>query len=648
MNIFKFSILFCVLNSLFCTIHAQIKLPQLVRDSMILQRDANIKIWGWAKAKEKITVKFLNKSYKVITDENGKWLAILAPAKAGGPYTMELTASNKITLKEILIGDVWFCNGQSNMVHQMGIHDVLYANEIATANNLQIRHVTIPNNTSLNGPMNDLPPVFWKSVNPTDIRQFSAVAYFFAKNIFEKYKIPIGLINASVGGTPIEAWISEDGFKDFPAQLATIQKNKDTAYINDLRRRSFTSGPPLIPRQQTDIGTTGKWYNVNYIPKGWSNINVPGYWEDQGLNNFDGVIWYRKEIEIPQKLAGKAAKVHLGRIVDADEFYINGQRIGGTTYMYPQRRYAIGASVLKAGKNILVVRVSNNAGKGGFVPDKPYYIEIENEQIDLKGTWQYKVGDVIMPRLAGQAGTVVQPINAQNQPAALYNAMTSPATNFAIKGVLWYQGESNTGKAVEYAKLLPALIADTRNKFNSPNATYIVAQLPNYMDYSYVPQESQWAELRESQMKAAALTNTAVTVNIDLGEWNDIHPDNKKDVGERMALAARKLAYGEDIVYSGPTYQSHKIEGNKVTITFANTGSGIISNDAEELRGFAVAGADKKFVWAQVKIDGNNVMVWNNAIANPVYVRYAWADNPPNVNFYNKEGLPASPFRIGN
>jgi sialate O-acetylesterase len=633
---------------LFQQLAAQIKLPQLIRDSMVLQRDAKIKIWGWAKPKEKITVKFINKTYKTTTAASGKWMVEMQPTKAGGPYTMELTASNKITLKEILIGDVWFCNGQSNMVHQMGIHDVLYANEIATANYPQIRHVTIPTLNNLSGAADDLPTVYWKYANPTDIRQFSAVAYFFAKNIYEKYKIPIGLINASVGGTPIEAWISEEGFKDFPTQLATIQKNKDTAYINDLRRRAFTAGPPLTPRQQTDKGNIEKWYDVNYKPKGWHNINVPGYWEDQGLANFDGVLWYRKEIDIPQQLAGKAARIHLGRIVDADELYINGQRIGATTYMYPQRRYAIDASVLKPGKNIFVVRVTNKAGKGGFVPDKPYYIEIGNEQVDLKGTWQYKVGDVNMPRTFTPGGGGVQPVNAQNQPAALFNAMTAPATNFAIKGALWYQGESNTGNAAEYAKLLPALIADTRNKFNSPNATYIVAQLPNFMDYSYVPLESQWAVLRESQMKATAIPNTAVTVNIDLGEWNDIHPDNKKDVGDRMALAARKLAYGEDIVYSGPTYKEHKIEGNKITITFSNTGTGIVSNDDEDLRWFAIAGTDKKFVWAKAKIEGNNVIVWNDAVANPMYVRYAWADNPPNINFYNKEGLPASPFRIGN
>jgi sialate O-acetylesterase len=644
-------IFFFALLAIGCNIlHAQIKLPQLVRDSMILQRDTKIKIWGWAKPSEKVAVKFLNKTYKTKAGADGKWLTELAPAKAGGPYTMELTASNKIVLKDILLGDVWFCNGQSNMVHQVGIHDVAYANEIATANNPQIRHVFIPTLNNMNGPADDLPPVYWKSTNPVDIRQFSAVAYFFAKNIYEKYKVPIGLINASVGGTPIEAWISEDGFKDFPTQMATIVKNKDTAYINGLRRRAFTGGAPLTPRQQTDKGTIGKWYDVNYKPKGWSNINIPGYWEDQGLANLDGVLWYRKELDIPQNLAGKAARVHLGRIVDADELYINGQRIGGTTYMYPQRRYAVAEGVLKPGKNLFVVRVTNNAGKGGFVPDKPYYIEIANQQIDLKGTWQYKVGDVVMPRALGFGPTdrFVQPVNAQNQPTALFNAMTAPATNFAIKGALWYQGESNTGNAVEYAKLLPALIADTRKQFNSPNATYIVAQLPNYMDFNYVPQESNWAVLRESQMKATDIPNTAVTVNIDLGEWNDIHPDNKKDVGERMALAARKLAYGENIVYSGPTYKEHKIDGNKVTITFANTGSGIVSIDDEELRWFAVAGADKRFVWAQAKIEGNNVIVWSDAVANPVFVRYAWADNPPNVNFYNKEGLPASPFRIGN
>jgi sialate O-acetylesterase len=622
--------------------YTQIKLPRLVRDSMILQRDAHIKIWGWASKDEKIAVKFNNKTYKTKADANGNWTVMLSPAKAGGPYTMDITAKNKISLKEILVGDVWFCSGQSNMVHQMGIHDVLYAKEITEANNPQIRQFWVQTMTNLQGPQNDFPSGYWKSAVGEDIRPFSAVAYFFAKKIYEKYHIPIGIINSSVGGTPIEAWTSEEGLKDFSEIQKTIQKNKDTAYTNSLSRPANTNRPQP---QITDLGLTGekKWFDVSYSPKGWKNINIPGYWEDQGIKDLNGVVWYRKEIDIPASMSGKPAKVFLGRIIDADVLYINGKQVGITTYQYPQRRYAVAADVLKAGKNIFVIKVTNTAGKGGFVPDKPYYIFSGHDTVDLKGTWQYKVGDVFIPRPPGGGGGFG--INAQNQPTALYNAMAAPAINYTIKGFVWYQGESNTGRAAEYATLQPAMINDWRIKWNLGELPFIYAQLPGFMDYNYIPSESNWALFRESQLKSLSVPNTTMAVTIDLGEWNDIHPDNKKDVGERLAFGALKIAYGENIVYSGPIYQSAMVEGNKIVISFHHTGSGLTTNDGEVPAEFAIAGEDKKFVWAKAKMEGDKIVVWSDAVAKPMYVRYAWADNPVNPNLYNKEGLPASPFR---
>jgi len=619
---------------------AQVKLPHLVRDSMILQRDANIKIWGWASKNEKIAVKFNGRSYKTRADGNGNWFVLLSPMKPGGPYTMDIAATNKISLKDILIGDVWICSGQSNMVHQMNIHDVTYAKDIAEANNPQIRHFWIPTLTNLQGPQDDLPTGYWKSAIGEDVRPFSAVAYFFAKKIYEKYHVPIGLINASVGGTPIEAWTSEDGLKDFSSLLAIVQKNKDTAYINDLNR---TAAANFIRPAQNDLGLIGekKWFDISYVPKGWRSINIPGYWEDQGIKDLDGVVWYRKEIDVPVSMTGKPAKVFLGRIVNADVLYINGKQVSATTYQYPQRRYNLPADLLKPGKNIFVVRITNTAGKGGFVPDKSYCLFAGSDTVDLKGEWHYKVGEVYIPRSGGIGGG----ISAQSQPSALYNAMIAPLINYSVKGFLWYQGEANTGRAEEYAKLQPAMINDWRNKWKKPDAPFLYVQLPGFMEYNYLPSESNWARLRESQLISLSVPNTAMAVAIDLGEWNDIHPDNKKDVGERLALAAFKLAYNENLVYSGPIYQSSKIEGNKIIISFDHSGSGLMTNDGEELAEFALAGADKKFVWAKAKIEGNTVIVWNDSMANPMYVRYAWADNPVNPNLYNKEGLPASPFR---
>ena len=634
------------------TANSQVKLPRLVRDSMILQRDAKINIWGWASKGEKIIVKFNSKNFKTTTSADGKWFVQLPPMKAGGPYTMDISASNKIFLKEILIGDVWICSGQSNMVHQMNIHDVLYAKDIAEANYPQIRHFWVPTLTSLQGPQEDLPTGYWKWANPEDVRPFSAVAYFFAKKIYEKYHVPIGLINASVGGTPIEAWTSEEGLKDFSSLVNTIQKNKDTAYINSMNRPPAGANANRAAPGQNDLGMLGekKWFDVSYIPKEWHSINIPGYWEDQGIKDLNGVVWYRKEIDVPPSMTGKPAKVFLGRIIDADVLYINGKLVGNTTYQYPQRRYNVPADLLKAGKNIFVIKVTNTAGKGGFVPDKPYCLFAGKDTIDLKGTWQYRVGEVYIPRTGLGGGGIA----AQNQPAALYNAMLAPTINYTIKGFLWYQGESNAGRPEEYAKLQPAQIVDWRNKWKQGDLPFLYVQLPGFMDYNYLPSESQWAMLRESQLKSLSVPNTGMAVAIDLGEWNDIHPDNKKDVGERLALAAEKIAYGENIVHSGPIYQSSTVDGNKITISFTNTGSGLVTNDGEELGEFAIAGADKKFVWAKAKIDGDKIIVWNDDMQSPMYVRYAWADNPVNPNLYNKEarpdgsvgrGLPASPFR---
>ena len=623
----------------------QIVLPQIVRDSMVLQRDAEINVWGWASANEKVTVSFNQKKYTTKATTAGKWKIVLGAMKAGGPYNMVITGKNKITLNNILIGDVWFCSGQSNMVHQLNIHDVTYANDIATANFPEIRQFWIPTLTSMEGPKDNLPTGFWKSAVGDDVRPFSAVAFFFARKIYEEYHIPIGIINSSVGGTPIEAWTSEEGLKDFPALISTIKKNKDTAYINSFARRGMAANAGRPRMQPQDKGLTGPktWYDITYDPPagGWKNIAVPGYWEDQGIKDLNGVVWYRKEIDVPATMVGKPARIFLGRIVDADVLYINGKQVGTTGYMYPQRRYAVPADILKAGKNIIVVKVTNNAGKGGFVPDKPYCLFAGSDTVDLKGYWKYKVGEVFVPGAGGFGGGGIA---AQNQPAALYNAMVAPVINYTIKGFLWYQGEANSGRGAEYAKLQPAQINDWRKKWQQGELPFLYVQLPNFMDANYLPSESQWAELREAQLKSLSVANTGMAVAIDLGEWNDIHPDKKKPVGDRLALIADKLVYGKDVICSGPIFKSAAVEGNKIILSFTNIGTGLVASDGEELREFAIAGADKKFVWAKAIIDGDKIIVSADAVANPLYVRYAWADNP-DVNLFNKEGLPASPFR---
>jgi sialate O-acetylesterase len=633
------TLLFFLGSLIFNQATAQVKLPQIIRDSMILQRDAKINIWGWASKGEKINVRFNGKTYRTKTGDDGKWKVQLLPMKAGGPYTMDISGKNTIHLRDILIGDVWFCAGQSNMVHQMKLHSVYYPDEIPNAHYPDIRQFWVPNTTDLVSPQKDLPGGSWKWANPEDVKEFSAVAYFFAKDLYAKYHVPIGIINASWGGIPIESMMSEESFKPFPDILKTIEKNKDTAYVNGVNREVFEASRNM--KRPEDKGHIEKWFSPSYVPKEWHRIAIPGYWADEGAKNLNGVVWYRREIEVPASMTKVPAKVFLGRIVDADELYINGVKVGSTGYMYPQRRYPIPDGVLKAGKNIFVVRVTNNFGKGGFVPDKPYELIAGNDTVDLTGYWQYKAG-LVNEHRRGFAGFGIA---LQNQPTALYNTMIAPLIDYTIKGFVWYQGESNTGKPDEYARLQPAMIADWRSKWKEGDLPFLFVQLPGFGDYNYLPSESQWAVFREAQAKSLSVPNTAMAVAIDLGEWNDIHPDRKKPVGDRLALAAEKIAYGENIVYAGPLYQSSKIEGDKIIISFTHTGEGLSTNDGEAPGEFAIAGEDKKFVWADAKIDGDKIIVSSDEVPNPKYVRYAWSDTPVNPNLINKEGFPAAPFR---
>ena len=633
-----------LMASLFTSqLFAQLRLPKLVSDGMVLQRGKELNIWGWARAGEKVKVKFKGKSYSAKSNNDGEWQIQLQAQEAGGPFTMEISDNkSKVTLKNILIGDVWLCTGQSNMVHYLGRHQERYAKEIASANHTAIRQFLTPSNPVLTGPAPDVPSGNWKEATPENILQFSVVAYFFAKNLYDKYEIPIGLINSSVGGTPIEAWTSAEGLRDFPEIETIIARNRDTAFVNRTNAKAQQYAQQRYSQLPQDKGLTEspKWFEGDYETKNWNTINIPGYWEDQGVRNLNGVVWYKKEIEVPANMVGKPARVALGRIVDADQLYINGKQVGNTTYQYPQRRYDIPSTILKAGKNTFTIRVTNQAGKGGFVPDKPYYLATSTDTIDLKGYWQYNIGAVYQPQPNGPAG-----ISLIHQPSALYNGMIAPFTNYPVKGFLWCQGESNASRnPKEYAKLQPAQIEDWRSKWGDEKLPFLFVQLPNFMEANYLPSESAWAELRNSQLKALKVPNTAMAVAIDLGEWNDIHPGNKKPIGDRLAIAAQKLAYGEEVTYSGPIYKSAQVNGKEVTLSFDHVGRGLISKDQAPLKWFALAGPDKQFSWAEAKIEGDRVVFESMQVTNPTYVRYAWADNPDKVNFYNKEGLPASPF----
>jgi len=644
-NIKTFGWLLCCHLLLVCqTAFCQVRLPALISDGMVIQRDTSVKIWGWAGEGEKVKIDFNGKTYNASAGTDGKWDVMISQSKAGGPYSMDIEADNHITLKNIMIGDVWVCSGQSNMELSMNRVKYRYQGVIANADNPAIRQFVVPDAYNFKQPQEDFKSGHWVSANPDSVLEFTAVGFFFAKELFEKYHLSIGLINTSLGGSPAQAWLSKDALKAFPEYLEAAKEFKDDAHIKQIIEEDKAVSDEWYNRlQQMDKGLQKgqkPWFDTTYDASQWATMNVPGYWADHEPGPVNGVVWFRKEINVPAAMAGKPAKLWLGRIVDADTTYVNGKIVGTVSYQYPPRIYDIPCSLLKAGRNIIVIRVINNSGRGGFIRDKPYKLSTKQRTIDLKGPWQYKLGAVMEP-LPGKTFIRWKPLG-------LYNAMIAPLLNYRIKGVIWYQGESNTGKPFEYHRLFAALMADWRAKWNQGDFPFLYVQLANFMEAKDNPCESNWAELREAQLKTLSLPNTAMAVTIDIGEWNDIHPLNKQDVGKRLALAARHLAYGEEeVVYSGPIYKSMKIDGNKIILTFTHTAGGLTTRTGDELKHFAIAGTDKRFIWAKAKIEGDKVIVWNDGINNPVAVRYGWADNPEGANLYNKEGLPASPFRTG-
>ena len=620
---------------------SQVRLPRLISDGMVLQRGAAAKIWGWAASNEEVSVHFIDSTYRTKANQAGDWSVTLSGLKAGGPYILQIKASNVVTVNDVMIGDVWVCSGQSNMELLMKGVRPIYENEIANSNNVFIRQFYVPQTYNFSTPQKDLPYGSWKSANPRNVLDFSAVAYFFGKALYEKYKVPIGLINSSLGGSPAESWMSEGALKDFPAYYKEAQRFKDSTVIKQIETSDNTRIQAwydlLNEEDKAYSDPRHVWYDTALSTSDWPTMKIPGYWSTSSLGHVNGVVWYRKKINIPLSFIDKEATLILGRIVDADSAFVNGVFVGTTSYQYPPRRYSIPAGLLHKGENTIAIRVINSSGDGGFVPDKTYAIVSGDSAVDLKGDWQYRLGAAMEP-LASQTFIRWKPLG-------LYNAMLAPLLNYRITGVVWYQGESNAAKPIEYRQLLPALVRDWRENWKQGNFPFLIVQLPNFMETKSEPSESDWALLREAQCKALSLPNTGMAVTIDIGEWNDIHPLDKKDVGDRLALAAQKVAYGDDhVVYSGPLYQSMKTDGNKIVLTFSNIGGGLIAKGTG-LKCFAIAGPDKKFVWADAKIEGDNVVVSSGKVLNPVAVRYAWSDNPDGANLYNKEGLPASPFR---
>ena len=631
---------------------AQVRLPKLVSDGMILQRGIPINIWGWAKSGESITVNFNNKIAKTIATNDGKWQLKLPAMLAGGPYQMEIKASNRIILKNILLGDVWVCSGQSNMELPMLRVKPKYETVIAQSENSNIRQFDVKRRFDFANKKEDFDYGEWIAANPDDVLNFTAVGYFFAKNLYQKYKVPIGLIKVAVGGSPAEAWISELGLKNFSTYQKLVNRFKDSTVVDSISQADNKKVSDWNRNiNQNDLGIANKWFNSDFYSSDWKSMKIPGYWDEQGIfkneklsvninpNNINGVFWFRNEIEISSTMVGKPALLILGTIVDSDKVYVNGVEIGSTSYQYPPRRYNVPAGLLKEGKNNIIIRVVSNSGLGGFTKGKDYALYIDAQSINLEGNWKAKLSYASKPMPGGF-------ISFQNQPSGLFNGMINPLLNYGIKGVIWYQGESNTGKAQEYTQLFKDLIVDWRSNWNQKNLPFLYVQLPNFMSPKPQPSESNWAQLREAQLNTLSLPNTGMAIAIDAGEYNDIHPLDKQTIGNRLSLVSQKVVYGEkNIVYSGPLYNSYQLNENQVILNFNSIGTGLTAKNGE-LKGFAIAGVDGKFIWAKAKIENNSVVVWSDEIDKPTAIRYAWADNPNTANLYNKEGLPASPFKV--
>lgn len=634
----KYVLLTCF-SWMLVTLHAEVRLSHFFSDHMVLQRDNPIKIWGWADKNETVKVQLDNQVAKTKADKYGRWTVSLESVRLGGPYTIEIEGKhNRLSLQDVYVGDVWLCSGQSNM--EMPVHgwgSVLnYQEEIQDASYQLIRafNVTKGMNTK---EQNDLEGT-WTVCSPQSVADYSAVAYFFARKLNQALNIPIGIINSSWGGTEIESWIPVDTYQKLPKSFN--EKYKEV-YIADFER--FVKDNEVNKQQyetamKNDLGTHEQWYEPSTDLSPWQKMPIPQIWE-KVLGDMDGIVWFRTTVTLTEEDVSREATLHLGPVDDEDITWINGIKVGEAQGYATSRLYEIPTGVLKEGDNVIVVKVTDHSGGGGIYGNAgELSLKTFKKNYPLAGEWLYRVST------SNKAFDYIT-ISPNMYYGLLYNAMINPLSRLAIKGAIWYQGESNVGWANEYRTLFPTMISAWRAKWGIEFPFYWV-QLANYMAKDEEPQKSEWAELREAQSTALSLPQTGQAVITDIGEGADIHPRNKQDVGLRLALIALQKTYGKNqMVSSGPVFKSMNSIGNKISIEYDCVGGGLsVQNKYGYIEGFAVAGADRKFEWAQAYLDGDKVVVYSTRVSHPVAVRYSWSNNP-DVNLFNKEGLPAVPFR---
>jgi len=612
-------------------------------DHMVLQRGIRPPIWGWTTPNARVMAEIDGQKAFGKAGPDGKWTIRLPKLEAGGPYTLTVKGEETVTFKDVLIGDVWICSGQSNMQQGVGAAKDP-EKERAAANYPRIRLFMTPMvfssrpEATVSGK--------WQVCTPENLFAdgwdgFSAVAYYFGRQLHKDINVPIGLVQTCWGGTPAEAWTSAQALAKMPDYATAVKAVADLDARQAENRQKYIDGL-MKWYAKNDQGTREVWQAEHLDDSSWKPINGRLDFESHGLGQFDGLVWYRISFTLPQENAGKPATLKLGAIDDYDTTFVNGQMVGHTENYAKARTYEVPAGLLKAGKNIIAIRVLDTGQIGGLTDD-PASLVIEPqraEPIPLSNGWKIKVSSAY----SNKAELPVEITLNQNTPTVLFNAMINPWLPYGIKGAIWYQGESNAWKAYQYRTLLATMIRDWRSRWGVGSFPFLIVQLANFQATLPEPAESDWAELREAQNIAAkAVGNSAVAVIIDAGEANDIHPKDKQTVGYRLAKAALKVAYGWEGNFLSPMYKSMKVRGDSIVLYFDNVGSGLIAKGGE-VKGFAIAGSDRKFVWADAKIEGDKIIVSSPKIRKPVAVRYAWAINPV-CNVYNNAGFPLSPFR---
>lgn len=633
---------------------ADVRVPSVVGDNMVMQQGRKARVWGWAEPGERVTVSFRGDTATAVADARGRWEVYVGPHKAGGPFELTVAGRNTLAFKNVLVGEVWVCSGQSNMEWPLANAED-GAKESAAADYPFIHLFTVTKQTS-GQPLEDVEGR-WVVTTPKEAASFSAVGYFFGRELHQRLQVPVGLIHTSWGGTPAEAWTSRGALSADPAFKPMLERYD--GQLTDLPRlqREYERAQAEWARRYVmqDPGNQGEaqgFAKPAHDAAAWKRMSLPQLWESAGLD-VDGVVWFRRELEVPAAWAGKDLTLKLGAIDDFDTTYFNGERVGSVGPDTPnawvaQRSYRVPGSLVRAGRNTVAVRVFDRVGGGGFGGGEMRLAPADSTTgggVALDGEWLYKEEATAPSRQIDWSSQPQAPGPAnQNSPTVLYNAMLAPLTPYTIRGAIWYQGESNAGRAEQYRTLFPAMIRDWRAAWNLGDFPFYFVQLANWKARPRDSVDSEWAELREAQtLTMRAAPNTGMAVAIDIGNPDDIHPRNKLDVGLRLARWALADTYGLKLEKSGPLYASHKIEGGRVRVSFRHAG-GLKTRDGAAPAGFHVAGADRKFVPAEARVEQGEVVVWSREVPAPVAVRYAWADNPA-ATLYNSEGLPASPFR---